>query len=171
MKARLFVCMLRLFFSQEFGKFVHKRINVFELPVNGGEAHIGHLVNVFQFFHNQLADVNGRHFPVEGILKGKPTSMRFLADSSRIRAVFRRRAKIIVEQTCSCQRPHGLVFDNNNRNADNLQVVNLGATDAFPRRRIPSSVGLESITLFSSNPQNGHFIFSTSRELFRQLYH
>ena len=45
--------------------FCDELINVFEIPVNGGEAHIGHFIEMAQRGHDAVADLDAGHFPVE----------------------------------------------------------------------------------------------------------
>src|SRR6185437_6418705 len=42
--------------------FLAERMHVLELAVDRGEAHVGHLVEVLQLAHHQLADLARRHF-------------------------------------------------------------------------------------------------------------
>src|SRR2546430_15728284 len=44
--------------------FRSKRLDVLELAVHGGEAHVGHLVQVAQLLHHELPDRARGHFPV-----------------------------------------------------------------------------------------------------------
>ena len=43
-------------------QFPHEVVLVFELPVDRGEAHVGHLVDLAQMLHDLLADLLGGDF-------------------------------------------------------------------------------------------------------------
>ena len=45
-----------LLFLQQLVQLIHKGTDVLELTVDGGEADIGDLVHILQFFHDQLTD-------------------------------------------------------------------------------------------------------------------
>ena len=57
-----------LLFCKQLVKFIHKRVDVFELAVNRGEANVGNLVNALDLFHSQLADLRGRDLAVKAAL-------------------------------------------------------------------------------------------------------
>ena len=55
---------LFFFVFQRF-QLAHKGFEVFELSVNGSEAHIRHIVNRFQLFHDKHTDALGRNLSCE----------------------------------------------------------------------------------------------------------
>ena len=57
------------FVVQKFVELIHKGVDVFELPVDRGKANIGHLVQVFQLFHDQFTDLFAAHFTAQFILE------------------------------------------------------------------------------------------------------
>ena len=50
-------------------QLVHEGVDVAELPIDRGKAHIGHLVDLLQFVHGQLTDVHGGYFPLVAVQK------------------------------------------------------------------------------------------------------
>lgn len=54
-----------LFFFEQFCELVHKRIDILELPIDGGEADICNFVDALELLHRELADIDGSHLAVE----------------------------------------------------------------------------------------------------------
>ena len=48
-------------------QLVHEGVDVAELPVDRGKAHIGNFVDFFQFVHGKLADVHGGDLPLVAV--------------------------------------------------------------------------------------------------------
>ncbi len=54
-----------LFFFEQLCEFIHKRIDILELPVDGSKADIGDFVDALELLHRELADIDGSHLAVE----------------------------------------------------------------------------------------------------------
>jgi hypothetical protein len=52
-----------------YGNFVHKGTGAVKLLVNRSKAHISHLVDFPQLFHNQLADAHAGDLTIQGALQ------------------------------------------------------------------------------------------------------
>ena len=54
-----------LFFFEQLCEFIHERIDILELPVDGSEADICDFVDALELLHRELADIDGCHLAVE----------------------------------------------------------------------------------------------------------
>ena len=53
--------------AEQLGKLTHKGIDVLELSVNRGKTYICHLIDIFEFFHNKIADIFGLDFAIQRV--------------------------------------------------------------------------------------------------------
>ncbi len=55
--------------TQEVLQFVHKVMDVLELPINRGKSYVGHTIQSMKFLHHLFPDLRAPDFPVPFLLK------------------------------------------------------------------------------------------------------